>query len=304
MEKLRKGIWLALITAFISGIAIFLNGFFVTKLVKDPFILTSIRNSLVAVFLTGLVLGILKISKLKKISPKQWGQLILIGIIGGSIPFLLFFKGLSISSAAAVNGAFIHKTLFLWVTFLALIFLKERLSFWQVVALGTLLFGIYLSGGPKNWHFGQGELLVFIAVLFWAVEFVIAKIALKNLPSIIVAWGRMFFGALILLCFLIFTGRIENIGKLNILQWTWILNTAILLGGFVISWYAALKRAPASVVTCVLTLGFPITVILNLVFQSAKIDYLQILGLILTIISILIINKIALGQKGLKLKYV
>ena len=39
----------------------------------------------------------------------QWRRLALIGIIGGSLPFYLFFKGLMIVNPA--TGALIHKTL-------------------------------------------------------------------------------------------------------------------------------------------------------------------------------------------------
>ena len=208
---LKKGIYFSLATAVISGFSVFFNGTFVTKIIKDPFVLTSIRNILVAVFLTALLLGISKWVKLRNLKPKQWGILVIIGLIGGSIPFLLFFKGLSISQAAAINGAFIHKTLFLWVAVLAMVFLKEKLSFWQIGALGAILAGTYLAGGPKNWIFGDGEKLVLLAVLFWAIEFIIAKKVLKNLPSLVVAWGRMFFGSLFLIGFLFFTNRLVRL---------------------------------------------------------------------------------------------
>lgn len=294
----RKGILFSSITALISGFSIFLNGTFVTKLIKDSYVSTSVRNIIVAIFLSGLLIGIAKWVQLKKLSFKQWLQLFFIGLIGGSIPFLLFFKGLSISSASAVNGAFIHKTLFLWVAVLAIIFLKEKLSFWQFGALGVLLAGTYLAGGPKTFNIGQGEKLVLIAVLFWAIEFIIAKRILKNLPSLVVAWGRMFFGSIILIGFLSFTHRLGNIDNLNLTQWSWLIGTGFLLFGYVITWYTGLKHAPAMVVTSILTLGFPVTVILNSVFVTHRFDARQVFGIILICSAAFVISKIHLLSKA------
>ncbi|MCL4541066.1 MAG: hypothetical protein M1396_01800, partial [Chloroflexi bacterium] len=42
-------------------------------------------------------------------------------------------------------------------------------------------------------------------------------------------------------------------------QWAWVIGPSTLLFGYVATWYAALKRAPATAVTCVLTVGAPIT---------------------------------------------
>lgn len=302
--NLKKGIFFSFATAFISGVSIFLNATYVTKIIKDAYLLTSVRNLLVAIFLSALILGISKWVSLKKLTLKQWGLLFLIGLIGGSIPFLLFFKGLSISSAAALNGAFIHKTLFLWVAILALVFLKERLNFWQIGALGVLLAGIYLMGGPKNWHFGQGELLVFFAVVLWTIENVIAKIVLKKISSMILAWGRMFFGSLILIGFLAYTHRLGNIQRLDPTQWWWLIGTGILLFGYVTTWYSGLKHAPASVVTSILTLGFPVTVILNSIFVTHRLDYKQLIGVILICLAVFVISKILLNREDLKLQYV
>ncbi|MEK7167954.1 MAG: hypothetical protein AAB791_03055, partial [Patescibacteria group bacterium] len=47
---------------------------------------------------------------------------------------------------------------------------------------------------------------------------------------------------------------------------------ALFLTGYVVTWYGALKRLPVTVVTCVLTLAFPITALLNSVFITHKLS--------------------------------
>src|SRR3972149_7251862 len=100
-----KGIILVLGTAFVSGFAIFVNKLGVKEF--DPYLFAFFRNLLVSLFLVGLILGLKEFKNLKKLAKKDWLVLVAIGLIGGSIPFLLFFKGLSLTTAA--NSAFIHK---------------------------------------------------------------------------------------------------------------------------------------------------------------------------------------------------
>ena len=64
--------------------------------------------------------------------------------------------------------------------------------------------------------------------------------------------------------FLGFSGGLDGIGSLGAEQWAWVLITGVLLTGYVGTWYAALRRAPASAVTAILTLGAPITAVLQL----------------------------------------
>ena len=101
----NKGLLLVLSTAVISGFAIFINKFGVKEF--DPYLFAFLRNFFVAFFLVGTILGLKEFKNLKKLTKKNWFVLTTIGLVGGSIPFLLFFKGLSLTTAA--NGAFITK---------------------------------------------------------------------------------------------------------------------------------------------------------------------------------------------------
>jgi len=120
---MNKGIYFALLTALISGVSVFLNKFVAAQF-KDAYIFTTLKNILVAAALVGVLMIPKIFRELKNLNKKDWLLLILIGLIGGSIPFLLFFKGLTLTSA--VSAAFIQKTLFIWVGILAVFFLKEK----------------------------------------------------------------------------------------------------------------------------------------------------------------------------------
>ena len=119
-----------------------------------------------------------------------------------------------------------------------------------------------------------------IAVLLWSTETIVSKNVLKELPSRVVAFGRMFFGVLFILIFLAATGNITHFMELTVPQLGWILLTSIFLLFYVTSWYAGLKYIPASVAASILVLGSAITTILS-IFYSGTFNLVDILGVIL-----------------------
>ena len=280
----KKGYFLVFLTALISGFAIFINKFGVS--VVNPNIYTFLRVLTVAIFLTGLVLFLKDWRTLKNLTGKQWLLLITIGLVGGSIPFLLFFRGLSLTNAT--QGSFIHKTMFIWVAVLAALFLKEKIDKKFLLGGLFLLLGslILLKRLPHSLN--QGDLLVFLASLLWATENTISKYVLRDLEGRIVAWARMFFGALFILIFLLATNQLPLISGLTLRQINWVLITAIVLFVYVITWYSGLKFIPVSQATVILLLGSPITALLSLI-AGGKINQQEIFSGILIILGIIFV---------------
>lgn len=254
-------------TAVISGFAVFFNKF-AGKAFSDSGVFTTLKNIPVAVLFLGIIFLPKFFKELKILNKTQWTYLLLIGVVGGAIPFLMFFKGLALASAA--NAAFIHKTLFIWVGVLAVIFLKEKLGRMQIAAFGLLFLGNLILGGLKSWQFGAGEILVLGATLLWSVEYILAKKVLSAVSSEIVGWARMFFGSIFLVLFLIATGRVEGLLSVSLLQTKWILLSSALLFGYVFIWYKALKMERASLVTCFLVPASLITTLLNSIFVTGR----------------------------------
>src|SRR6185369_15246414 len=84
----------------------------------------------------------------RSVDRRRWPAIVAVGVVGGGVPFILFFTGLA--QASAPTAAFIQKTLFVWVAFLAVPFLGERLGFVQLGALGVLLAGQALVLTPAG----------------------------------------------------------------------------------------------------------------------------------------------------------
>ena len=253
---IRTGVVLAFATAAISGVSIFVNGLAVKQL-PDPALYTTLKNGIAAVVLVALAMATVRPAAVRAMPAGSWGRLVLIGAIGGSIPFVLFFTGLA--QASAPSAAFIHKTLFIWVALLAVPFLGERLGLAQLAALAVLLVGQALILTPSGVTWGTGETLIAAATLLWAVETILARRVLASVPSGVVAAARLGFGLVVLVGYLAATGGLGGIAALQPVQWAWVLITGLFLSGYVATWFAALQRAPASLVTAILVLGAPVT---------------------------------------------
>lgn len=265
MSKRTTGIALAFVTAMISGVSIYVNSLAV-KHFSDQTVYTTAKNGVAGLLLL-LVLWVVR-----RRSPDRYTRqlppahvaapaLLIVALVGGSIPFVLFFEGLA--RAQATQAAFIQKTLVVWVAILAVPLLRERFRVPHALAIVLLIAGqAWLVGSAGKVVFGEGEAMILGATLLWAVEVVYVKRLLDTYDSHLLAAARMGFGTVLLLLWLALTGKFQLLASLGAEQWRWVALTGVLLTGYVGTWYAALARAQAVDVTAMLVFGAVITALL------------------------------------------
>jgi drug/metabolite transporter (DMT)-like permease len=267
----QVGIQLALLTAVISGVAVWVNGRAVGSF-SSPTVYTTGKNIVAACGLgTLLVLATRARSAEGWTRPtrrSQWLGLAAVGVIGGSVPFVLFFEGLA--RAGSTDAAFVHKTLVLWVALLAVPLLGERLGLRHVTAIGLVLWGQAALGGGIAVGADQGVVLLAAATGCWAFEVILAKRLLGGLSPLTVAIARMGLGSVLLIGWTVArTGA--DLLRLDAGQLGWLVLTGALLTGYVATWFGALARADAVDVTAVLVLGALITAGLGATIDSVAI---------------------------------
>jgi drug/metabolite transporter (DMT)-like permease len=161
-ERRRSGVLLAGLTALISGVAVFINGYGVRAWaeVSDATTYTTLKN-------TGAALILLALAYVRLVrggdSPVDRNLvrrhrlgLVVIAVIGGSVPFVLFFEGLA--RATSPDAAFIHKTLLVWVAILAVWLLHERIAPSTSSPSWCLLAARLRSpAGFSSWRWGRGR---------------------------------------------------------------------------------------------------------------------------------------------------
>ena len=260
-NTVRWGLGLALMTALISGLSVFLNGRFV-KLFDDPTLLAAVRNGLVGLILLAAAIASGGLRELVRLDWRGRLGLLAIGVVGGGISFALFFNGLAASSSPA--AAIIHKTLFIWVAALAIPFLGERVGPLQIASLGLLLAGTLVLAPAGSIGAGVGEAMVVAATLLWSVEVIVARRLLRGgVPVSLVAAARMTVGSVSLFAIAGATGDVSAVLAFGPEQWLAIAITTVLLTGYVLTWFGALQRAPATSVTSILVVGAVVTTILQ-----------------------------------------
>ena len=271
------GLALAAGTAVISGVSVYLNSYGVRS-VPDAAVYTTAKNLVAAAILLLAVTlwhgtrGARSVPAGAPPSPEarrnRWGRrlgLAYVGVVGGGAAFIMFFSGLAQSSAQP--AAFLHDTLVVWVAVLAWPFLRERVSGWNLLAIGLLVAGeVAVAGGTGQLSMGPGAGLVLGATLLWALETVVAKRLLGTLSPGRVATTRMGVGVAVLLAYLGITGSFGGLLTLAPGQWSWALLTGLLLAAYVGTWMGALARARAVDVTSVLVGSVVVTTLLSAAF--------------------------------------
>src|SRR3989344_1855540 len=282
MERKKEviGTILAIVTAIISGFSIFANKFFIVNL--DATVFTAIRAIIIGVafLVLSFIFGSWKLKENKKIN---WIYLLIIGIIGGGFAFLLFFNGLKLTSAG--RAGFFHKTLPLYVTVLAFFFLKEKINIKQTMALLLMIVGTLVMVSSQI-PFGEmwlnpqtGDLLVIGATILWAIENVVAKKAMiKGEHNFVVSFARMFFGGVVLFGIALITNKIGILVELSSIQWMYILISTLILFGYVLTYYWAIRYINVSKAASILLISPVITLIAGMFLLGEPAPLLQLIG--------------------------
>jgi drug/metabolite transporter (DMT)-like permease len=268
MTSEGRGRVLALGAACVSGLAVFLNSYAVKHVHASPTTYTTAKNLVAAVVL----LAFSALRPRPRLAPPtrrpSVPALIVIGIVGGSVPFILFFNGLA--QASSTHAAFLQKTLVVWVAFLAVPLLHERLNAAHVGAIAALLVGqAALGGGIGGIRPDGASMMILGATLLWAVETVLVKRLTWDWPGRSLASARMGVGSVILVGWLTATGRTGQLLHLDRSGWSWVILTGLVLAAYVSLWFAALAAAPAVDVTAVLVFGAVVTAVLSSGFAGA-----------------------------------
>ena len=150
MTSRRTGIAIAFVTACISGVSIWLQPR-ASAHFSDGGVYTTAKNLVAGVVLLLILLapGSHGRASVSSITRRNWPALLAVAVIGGSVPFVLFFDG--IKDSTATQAAFIQKTLIVWVALLAVPLLKERFQWPHALAIVLLLAGqAWLLDRPRG----------------------------------------------------------------------------------------------------------------------------------------------------------
>lgn len=294
MNKERLGTLLAITAAIISGFSIPLNKIFIVNL--DPVIFTAVRSLIIgAVFF--FIASYRSKFDFKKFKKVPWKYLVAIAFVGGSFAFLLFFSGLKLTTAG--RGAFLQKTMPLFITVLAFIFLKEKISKKYLYALLLMFVGmlaIYFTqiSISELWSDPSlGDIMIIGATILWSIENIIArKSMIKGENNFVVSFARMFFGGLILFALIFLLGKADLLLSLDSNQIINIFISTLILFGYVLFWYWSIKMINVSKASAFLLLSPAISLLVGALFLGEPVPLLQVIGSMLILVGAYYLSKV------------
>jgi drug/metabolite transporter (DMT)-like permease len=291
MKREVKGTIFAILAAIISGFSIPINKIFVVNL--DPLVFTALRSLVIGIAFFVIFHFSHKHAKIKT----NRKYLALIAIIGGAIAFLLFFTGLKLTTAG--RGAFLQKTMPIYIAIFAFLFLKERISKKHLYSLLLMIIGMiiifYSDIIPTQLWLNPslGDFLVIIATVLWALESVIArKVMIKGENNFFVSFVRMFFGGIILFAFALLIGKYDIILSLSVQQVTNIVISTLILFGYVFFWYWSLKLINVSKASTLLLLSPVISLSLGIFILNEPAPLTQLIGSALILLGAYFVSSI------------
>jgi drug/metabolite transporter (DMT)-like permease len=157
----------------------------------------------------------------------------------------------------------------------------------------VLLAGQALIAPPVGVGWGPGETMILGATLLWSIEVVLAKRLLAGVSAPLLAASRMGLGLVVLVGYLVVSGRIGGLATLSPDAWLWVMVTGGLLSAYVITWYSALRHAPATVVTSLLVAAAVITGVLTSATTGKSPSPTVVAGYLLVLVAVAAIALVA-----------
>ncbi|MGO9310916.1 MAG: EamA family transporter [Spirochaetia bacterium] len=281
----RRGYLLAALNMVISGVAIYVNSLGV-KMFADSTLYTALKNAVAGIaLLLPLAISPQNRTRFIRLAPAEVLLLVLVALIGGSVSYALYFRGLQISTP--VTASLIDHTQFLFVAVFAALFLRERFGPAVWAALGVLLVGLTLGVSVSAVRVDSGLIFISAATLLFAGDFVLMKHLLRSVSPLIVMTFKMSLGSLLLFAYVAASGRLVLIRGLSPVQWDFVLVTGLILLAFTATSVLGLRGASATAVTAI-PAGAPIiTTALVLVSSRSAIPTSRWLGLSLVLLAVL-----------------
>lgn len=262
MRSSTLGVRLAVLAAFISGVSIFVNGYGV-RAIPDPTLYTTLKNAVPGVL---LLLPLLALSsrraELARLSRTDAGWLLALAVVGGSVPYVLFFQGLRLTTPT--TGSLLNHAQFLVVAALAVPVLRERISGVAWAGLALLAAGSVAGTDAAALRWNTGAALILASTVMFGAGVVLARHLLFRVSPELVMSAKMSAGAVMLALYALATGHLATIATLTAAQWGIVLGTGLFLLAFTLATTYALRLAPALTVTAIGMASAPITLALQL----------------------------------------
>jgi len=253
-----------------------------------------VLNQVLAGVILVLILDLVKrIREIKDVSHKDLRILFLISLFTAVFGPLLFLIGLKLTSAT--NTILIGKSEALLTSLIAVYFLKDKVSWHQVVGALIMFFGIVLIATQTftlGFSINIGDLLILLSSLLFAIGTVLFKKYAHHVPPEVIVTLRNLFGATILLVLSIFFVKWPIEGSFLSVKFILAMLGMVVLttiGGQWL-WYKALELTSATKVSLAGLSSPLIAVIYAVILLGESLSSSQIIGGVAIMIGLFVLE--------------
>ena len=249
-----------------------------------------------------MILGLAVVAR-KQFNLPQRTELRYFGILGFiGITFHQWLQSTGLMTSKASTTAWIVATTPLFIAIFGWIVLKEKLIWGQVIGIGLATLGVLLviSEGDISslavGRFGnQGDILILISAINWAVFSVISRKGLKNHPAALMMFYVMAAGWILISIPFFIGSNIPDLKSLSLYGWLGVLFLGIFCSGIAyIFWYDALKSIPASQVGVFLFLEPLVAVVVAAIVLGESLILASLIGGAIIIIGVWMVNRLSI----------
>ncbi|WP_332648470.1 DMT family transporter [Lysinibacillus sp. 54212] len=227
----------------------------------------------------------------------NWPAVIIMALTGVACFNTLVYIGLHYTTS--INASLMNSSTPIIIYILSFVFLKERLSKFQIVGTALSLTGVLfiISGGSiqslLSFSFNKGDLIVLFAVFCWAVYSLLVKQFAGQLPGYSTFLVTIALGALMLLPFTIYELLTTSVA----IVWSPSTICAILYVGIVasiiafLSWNTGVVALGANKASIYLNFIPLFSAIFAVIFLNEELLLSQIIGGIAVICGVVISNR-------------
>ena len=226
------------------------------------------------------------IKKIRNIKYREWKNTF---FAGAFLFFAYFISNYSLRFTTSINYSFLNKSNIIFIPLLAFLFIQEKITR-EKIFLGFIFFiGVYLITTSGQFIIPRfGDLLVIVATFFFSCFSVINKNLVKILEPEIASWGVISCAAILALIF-------SFILKINIFSSAGILFVFLsgLIEGLIILFINKTIRITSMTYYVMMIMFTPlINLILGILFLNEIINFIQLIGGIILIISGIMVQRV------------
>jgi len=233
-----------------------------------------------------------KKAELFKFSKRDIIPLIVLGLTGVSILYVIQFLALKMTTA--INGSILINSSVLFIAIFSIAVLKENVSNKRITGIILGIFGIslVLSNGKLNFFTSStliGDLLMVFDGLLWAGYTIVGKNLISRYDTDAVTAWAFAIGVVTLIPFVMWTGiQVPS----SLVTWASILYLALLCSFFgYLIWYWTLKVEDASRIAVYIYLIPFFTAIMAFFLLQEEITLIKVVGGAVTVIGIYLAEK-------------